>query len=104
MDGAPYFVAVRLILIAAERWVEIDGEAAINGSPSLMRLTLDRFCNAIQTWCLQRITTEEETSQFLFRLTEPLPGMRVTEAVIADEADGFAAFAGAFGVTAPGNR
>lgn len=104
MDGAPYFVAVRLVLIAKQRWVEIDGEAALKGAPSLMALPPDRFCNAVYVWCISRIHKEEELAQWEFRLTEPPPTVKVTPAIVAAEMDSFDAFAGAFGVKAPSAR
>lgn len=60
-----------------------------------------RFFNAIQTWMTDRV---EHPDEFLRVLYEPPPDRPLTERVIAEEADAFAAFAGAFGVTKPPTR
>jgi len=95
----PYQVAVRLCLIAQERWVEIDGEAALHGQ-DLMLLPLDRFLNAIYMWCVQRIEPDK-LDQWRSQLWGPIPGRAVTQATVEQDLEQFAAFAGAFGVSKP---
>jgi hypothetical protein len=96
----PYHVVVRLVLIAQERWVEIDGEAALKGVEDLMSLRVDRFLNAIYVWCVQRIEPDD-LDRWQFQLNEPFPGRAVTAEVVEQEMDAFADFAGAFGVMKP---
>lgn len=100
MVGPPYQVAVRLILIAQERWVEIDGEATLKGGQvhDLMMLPVDRFLNAVYVWCIQRLS-EEDFDRWVTELNAPLLG-RETERDHIAEMDAFASFAGAFGVKA----
>jgi hypothetical protein len=78
--------------IAADRWHEIDGEAAMSGV-DLEQLSLRRFLNAVHYWCLQRV---EDAEEFLFRLEEPVPG-RVRDADVRREIDDFASFMAVMG-------
>jgi len=94
----PYAVTVRLVLIARERWPEIDGETALKGI-DLTHLPLDRFLNAIYVWCLSRVEPDKH-DQWLFQLTQPIPG-RVEPVDVEAEMDDFASFASAFGVKPP---
>jgi hypothetical protein len=91
----PYEVALRLCFIAGERWAEIDGEAALKGA-DLIGLPLDRFCNAIYFWVIQRVE-EDDRDMFLARLYEPLPGREPSPETVKMEMDSFAEFASAFG-------
>jgi len=88
--GTPYTVAARLYTIAAGYWTEIDGEAALHGV-ELMHLPLDRFCNAIYAWAIQRV---EDKERFDFELTRPVPG-KVRDTDVEQELDDFASFMGA---------
>lgn len=90
MVGTPYTVAARLHGIAAEYWTQIDGQAALNGV-DLMLLPLDRFCNAIYAWVVERV---EDKERFDFELTQPVPG-RVRDTDVEQELDAFASFMGA---------
>jgi hypothetical protein len=95
----PYEVALRLCFIAGERWAEIDGEAALQGA-NLIGLPLDRFCNAIYVWAIQRIDSDG-LDEFRARLHEPLPGRKPSAESVKIEMEAFAAFASAFGVAPP---
>lgn len=99
MVRPPYEVALRLGYIAAERWVEIDGEAAYHGV-DLIGLPLDRFLNAVYYWIIQRIEPDD-LPMFLTRLYEPLPGRNESPESIKQEMDSFALFASSFGVEPP---
>lgn len=87
MDRAPYPAALRLYLIAEERWPEIDTEYL---STDLLRLPAVRFCNAVYTWCLHRIE-DDKREQWEYMLNAPLPGQeeRVTENVAEVEGAAF---------------
>jgi hypothetical protein len=95
----PYEVALRLCFIAGERWAEIDGEAALQGA-NLIGLPLDRFCNAIYVWAIQRIE-DDDRDMFMARLYEPLPGREPSAETVKMEMESFAAFASSFGVAPP---
>lgn len=95
MVRPPYEVTLRLLYVAAERWVEIDGEAASNGS-DLLDLPLDRFLNAIYYWAIQRVDADDR-AQFDMQLYEPLPGREPSPETVKMEMDSFATFASAFG-------
>jgi hypothetical protein len=101
--GPPYPAVVRLHLIAQERWVEIDGEAALAGH-DLADLNLRRYLNAVYVWCTRRIK-EDDLDRWMFELNAPFPGQpptrAVSEAQAAVEGEGFMSFASAFGVKAP---
>ena len=92
MVGKPYTVAARLCLIASDHWPEIDGEAAFKGV-NLLELRLDRFCNAIYWWTVQRV---EDREQFDYQLHQPVPG-RVTQEDVDRELDDFSSLVGKFG-------
>jgi hypothetical protein len=95
MVRPPYEVTLRLLYIAAERWVEIDGEAASHGA-DLLSLPLDRFLNAVYYWAIQRVDHDDRT-QFDMQLYEPLPGREPSPETVKMEMDSFAEFASAFG-------
>lgn len=65
-----------------------------------MALPLDRFLNAIFVWCIQRIEPDK-LNEWRFQLEKPLPGQQMTQASAEQDMEAFAAFAGAFGVSAP---
>jgi hypothetical protein len=93
----PYVTVQRLIAIAQDHWTAIDGEAAAQGQDRF-DLSIDRFCNFIEWWALQRVRDADE---FLRKLNAPAPGKKPTREQLAEEADQFASFAAAFGVTKP---
>jgi hypothetical protein len=97
MVRPPYQAVVRLYQIADGHWHYIDGEAAITGAGDLLTLPIDRFCNAISWWALQRV---KDSEKFLFDLNKPFPG-QVTESDVEQEMADFAAFAAAVGVAKP---
>lgn len=96
MVRPPYEVTLRLLYVAAERWVEIDGEAASNGA-DLLDLPLDRFLNAVYYWAIQRVDVEDR-DMWLAKLYEPLPGREPSPETVKMEMESFAEFASAFGV------
>lgn len=100
MVRPPYEAVLRLFANAERYWAAIDGEAASQGGVDYFSLPLDRFCNAIQWWCLQRVKDPE---RFLRDLEAPLSGSARTVTQDDLEADGaaFMAFAKAFGVKPP---
>lgn len=56
-----------------------------------MNLPIDRFCNAIYAWAMERV---EDAERFDFELTKPVPG-RVRDTDVEEELDAFASFMGA---------
>lgn len=103
MVRPPYVACLRLVNIAIEYWVAIDGS-----TPGCDPLTLppDRFFNHIQWWAMQRV---KDADRFLVDLERPLPQMPgapavVTQADLDKDAESFVAFAKAFGVTPPRPR
>jgi len=52
---------------------------------------MDRFCNAIYAWAMERV---EDAERFDFELTKPVPG-RVRDTDVEEELDAFASFMGA---------
>lgn len=92
MAGPPYYAGVRLFFLGEAHWALIDGEASFHGV-DLTRLPLDRFCNAIYWWAVQRV---EDRDKFDFQLEQSVGG-RVTPATVDRELDDFASFMGAFG-------
>ena len=52
----PYPAIVRLCLIAAERWAEID---AAYYQTNLLRLRPHRFLNLVYTWCVERLEPDK---------------------------------------------
>jgi hypothetical protein len=79
----PYPVALRLYLIAAERWPEIDAAYA---SVDLMRLPTYRFLNCIWTWCVDRVPSDKR-EDWITQMNEPLPGRKVKRAPTQAELD-----------------
>lgn len=65
-----------------------------------MGLRVDRFLNAVYVWCIRRIEPDD-LDKWQWQLNEPIPGRAVTAAVVEEEMEAFAAFAGAFGVKPP---
>ena len=87
MVRPPYPTVARLYGIAAGNWAQIDGEAALRGV-DLIRLPLDRFCNAVYAYSVEHVEDREE---FDYRLTQPVPG-RVRDTDPEQELAEFAAF------------
>ena len=92
MDRPPYQAVHRLFHIAGDNWAEIDGEAAFGGV-DLLNLRLDRFCNSIMYWVLQRVDDREV---FVFQLNQPVVG-RVRQADVERELDDFSSFINVMG-------
>ena len=92
MVGPPYRVAVRLYAVAAEKWPDIDGEAAFKGV-DLLVLPPDRFLSALLFWLRHHV---EDWSRFEYALYEPVAG-RVSETDVNDELQQFGDFMTAFG-------
>lgn len=102
MGGPPYPAAVRLAFIAQDHWAAIDGEAASRGVDYL-DLPVDRFCNAIYWWVIQRVKDPEH---FEAELNAPLgtPAYQVvSEAELEADGRAFMAFATSMGVKPPAN-
>lgn len=74
MGGPPFPTALRLYVIAAERWPEIDSAYA---SIDLIRYPPHRFMNLVYGWCVQRIDPEKR-EEWESMLADPLPN-QVTE-------------------------
>jgi len=89
----PYAVGVRLAIIAAEFWAQIDGYAAFRGG-DLLVLPPARFFNAVYTWAIDRATDRD---QFDAMLTAPMNGVGASPEA---ELDSFASFASSMGGTA----
>lgn len=87
MDWPPYQVALRLYLIAAERWPEVD---AAYPSVDLIRFPPHRFLNFVYAWCLARIEPDK-LEEWLYLLNQPLPGQekKVTDAMAESEGESF---------------
>lgn len=87
MDGPPYQAALRLYVIAEQRWAEIE-IAYITSD--LLRFPPAKFLNAVYVWCLERIEPEK-LEQWLFQLSAPLPGEedKVSETTQEVEGDAF---------------
>ena len=90
----PYEVVVRILGIAQEHWEAIDGEAASKGCDYLT-LPIDRFCNVIMWWAMQRV---KDVDEFKRKMYEPLPGQARSEEAVAQDMQSFDAFASMFGV------
>jgi hypothetical protein len=67
---APFPEALRLYVIAAERWAEIDANYY---SIDLISYPPHRFMNLIYGWCVERVQTEKR-EEWELMLSEPLPG------------------------------
>ena len=89
VDRTPFHVALRLYAIAALRWPEVDGTAALAGvDPFALRP--ERFCNLIYAWAVDRV---EDRERFDAALEEPIPGGRgLSAASAADDGDAFLSF------------
>lgn len=92
MDGRgvvrpPYPVALRLYLIAAQRWPEVDAAYA---SVDLIRFPPHRFLNCVQKWCLDRVEPDKQ-EEWWYQMNLPLPGRekKASPAQIEDEGEGF---------------
>jgi hypothetical protein len=79
--GPPYWAAARLIQAAAHHWIALDGWCALRGT-DLMALPLDRFCNAVQSWLMERV---EKPELLLVELQKPPPGAAVGQNVLQEE-------------------
>ena len=100
MVRPPYVAVIRLFVYAERHWAAIDGEAASRGHDYL-GLSIDRFCNVVQWWVIQRV---KEPERFVAELERPLGGTEAstpTERELEADAQNFMAFATAFGVTPP---
>lgn len=82
----PYPRAVRLCLIAAERWAEID---AAYYQINLLRLRPHRFMNLVYSWCIERVDPDS-LEEWLFDLDDLLPWQDATsEAAVNAESESF---------------
>lgn len=97
MDCPPYEVVFRLIGIAEDNWEAIDYEAACQGE-DFLKLPIDRFCNVIYHWAMERV---KDRDQFLYQLTKRMSGKKPTQRQVEEDANAFVAFAGAFGIAPP---
>lgn len=101
MVRPPYVAVLRLFAYAERYWPAIDGEACRSGADYLS-LPVDRFCNAVQWWCIQRVKDED---RFLHDLERPMPGVpggaEVTEEELKRDEENFMAFAAAMGIKPP---
>jgi hypothetical protein len=93
----PYWAAARLVSIAADNWGGIDGEAATAGI-NYFDLEFDRFLNVIYWWTIQRV---KDQARFISELNRVPAGAKVTAQDLDDDAEGFMAFASAFGIPPP---
>ena len=59
MVRPPYYLAVRLVQVAAANWERIDGGAAGRGV-NPFGLRFDRFLNFIWDWALERVADPEK--------------------------------------------
>ncbi len=90
VDGTPYQAALRLYVIADERWPEIE---AAYYAADLIRFSPAKFLNCVYSWCVARIDPEKR-EQWDIQLVEPLPGREKTkpsDATIELEGAGFMA-------------
>ena len=97
MDCPPYEVVFRLIGIAGDHWEALDYEAACKGQ-DFLKLPIDRFCNVVFHWAIERVP---DRSQFIYQLTKRTSGKKPSEKQFQEDANAFMAFAGAFGVAPP---
>jgi hypothetical protein len=96
----PYQAVIRLFANAERYWPQIDGEAIRSGAGNYLELSPDRFCNAVQSWIMERVKDPEA---FVRELERPLGGSARTpsQAEMNDEGAGFMAFASMMGVKPP---
>lgn len=90
VGGSPFPESVRLYVIAAERWPEIDATYA---STDLIRQPPHRFMNIVYGWCVERIDHEKRV-EWDAMLREPLQGREAappTQFQAEDEAADFMA-------------
>lgn len=86
MVRTPYQVALRLCVLGAERWAEIDAHYI---AVDLIRLPPDRFANAVLAWFLDRIA-DDKKEEWLMELGAPLPwDSAESEISIQAESDSF---------------
>jgi hypothetical protein len=88
--GPPYHTAARLVVAAANDWALFDGDHAGRGVDPL-RLPFARFLNLIYAWYMERV---EDKERFKYELEKPIPGMMVSDRLIADELDAVDALIG----------
>jgi hypothetical protein len=87
----PYPVAVRLCLIAAERWAELD---AAYYQIRLLRERPHRFANLVYSWCIERVEPDK-LDDWLSELNELLPWQDADSAAAVDmESESFFAMQG----------
>ena len=91
MVRPPYYVTLRLLTIATEQWVAIDGEAALDGVNPIT-LPLHRFVNYVQAWAVKRVQDPTMWLEQLNAMPIELARRRPSAATMADEGAGFAAF------------
>lgn len=81
---------LRLYVIAAERWPEIDGHYA---AVDLITFPCHRFLNLVYAWCIERIPSDKR-EEWEMQLTAALPGRekaRPTPSVAEQEGADFMA-------------
>lgn len=93
MVRPPYGTVLRCFGIAEEHWESIDGEAALKGRPSILNLTVNRFCNAVLQW---GVAHTADPQKFLDAMKTPI-GAKASDAQLEREAKENAAFFSAFG-------
>lgn len=100
MVRSPYYAVIRIFAVAEDHWDIIDGEAALHGREELTVLPLDRFCNAIVVWALDRV---KDKADWLDTLNRPPGGTKatVTDEALEEDQRAFMAFAGALGIAPP---
>lgn len=88
MVRPPYAAAVRLCVIAAERWPEID---AAYYQIDLLRLRPHRFLNMVYAWCIERVE-HDKLDDWKMELVDLLPWQDSSSAAAADlESESFLA-------------
>lgn len=91
MVRPPYPVCVRLCLIAAERWAELD---AAYYQINLLRLRPHRFLNMVYAWCIERVE-HDKLDEWKSELVDLLPWQdSSSEAAINMESESFLAMMG----------
>lgn len=91
MGGAPYEVTLRLMAIAGQNWVMIDGDAAMHGV-NPMALRLDRPGVDVVEETVQRV---KDPTLWTEQLNAPMPGQarkKPPAATMAQEGAGFTTF------------
>lgn len=83
MVRPPYRAAVRLCVIAAARWAEVDAAYA---SANIIEFPPHRFLNCVYAWTLSRLDPEK-VEEWVMTLNDPFPGEQPTAEISSADAE-----------------